>query len=417
MKHETTSIIWVDKASDIPTLLKAIEGEPQLALDTEFIREKTYFPKLELLQIATSSSIFLIDAAAFKGSHPPQDPTAYDASLTPVLDFLKDPSILKVAHAASQDQEALLTSFGISVQPLFDTAVAASLIGYREQMGLASLLECILNVHLPKGLARVHWNKRPLSTSLLEYAASDVRHLLKLANVLMKKLRKVDRLEWALERSQVLNEPMTSTRFLADWRAKLLQDHRLHATSKAKAFALLRWREKKAQALNRPRRWILEDSLILDLARMSPNTPDDLKQLRSLSATQVKQYGSSLIEALHHLDPSFENAQKRKKVPHLSENKQHCVAFLKCILNLECQNLGLRPSIILSNEALLAFVTQPAEAIQFESGTTPPVTKKLDEILRGALQGKYQLRIQDECLALYQSEADLKSLSQNPQND
>ncbi|WP_347257800.1 ribonuclease D, partial [Methylocaldum sp.] len=159
-----SQISYIDSPSQLQDFCRAVENSPWLAVDTEFLREKTYFPKFCLLQIATADKIACIDPLALE-------------SLDPVADLLFDPAITKVFHAGRQDLEIFFHLWGKLPAPIFDTQIAAPLIGLPEQISYAGLISELLGITLGKGHARTDWSLRPLADAQLRYAADDVVHL------------------------------------------------------------------------------------------------------------------------------------------------------------------------------------------------------------------------------------------------
>jgi ribonuclease D len=184
------SLDLVQNPNDIQAIADELAKAKYLAFDTEFIRESTFYPKLEILQIATPDAAWLIDCSALSRT-----------DLKPILAIFTDPKILKIVHAAHGDQECLLSAYDILAAPLFDTAVGASLCGLGDNIGLSNLIRSVLGIELPKGYARTNWSKRPLPKPVLEYALLDVKHLIDVAEILFSRLEKSDRKQWALELS------------------------------------------------------------------------------------------------------------------------------------------------------------------------------------------------------------------------
>src|SRR4051812_44168405 len=186
---------------ELRELAEELKGQSIIAFDTEFIRESTFFPIVEIIQVATRDKTWLVDAQAFKKGYRPGPNGGYDSGLDPLLEVFKDPNILKIVHAAQGDQECLYTSFGVVASPTLDTAVAASLCGYGDGIGLGKLLKSVLDVVVTKGHARTNWSVRPLPEQLLEYAHADVIYLVELGKKLLDHLDQAGRRNWALELS------------------------------------------------------------------------------------------------------------------------------------------------------------------------------------------------------------------------
>jgi ribonuclease D len=261
---------------------------PWLAVDTEFVREDTYFPKLCLVQIGDGAGEACIDTLALAGGGEPQ----------PLLDLMVAPAITKVFHAASQDIEVFVQLAGAAPQPLFDTQIAAALLGLGDQLGYAALVEKLLAVKLDKSLTRTPWARRPLSTAELEYAAADVRYLAQLYPLLRDRLETAGRLGWHAEECARLADP---ARYRnppeAAWR-RLKGLARLPAQAQHAAAALAQWREQLAQQRDRPRKWILDDDPLYRIATRRPQTLAELAALQALQPKTLERHGEVLLRVL-----------------------------------------------------------------------------------------------------------------------
>src|SRR5580692_3492830 len=187
--------IWIDDEAELSALAKSLESQAWIGVDTEFLRERTFFPKLCLLQIAADGKIWCID-------------TLRVGSLDPLLPVLTSASARKVIHAARQDLEAVYLTARRVMTPVFDTQIAAGCIGLKPQAGYAELVKTLLDVSIPKGQTRTDWSKRPLTREQLEYAADDVMYLGELAERLMARLRELGREHWAAEDCAALENPL-----------------------------------------------------------------------------------------------------------------------------------------------------------------------------------------------------------------
>jgi len=150
----------ISTAEQILELVQALKGQEIIAFDTEFIRENTFYPIVEIIQVATETDSWIVDAQAFKKNFKPGAQGGYDPAIRPLLEVFKDRSVLKILHAAQGDQECLYTSFGVVAEPVLDTSVAASLCGYGDNIGLGKLLKAVVNVTIKKGHARTNWSVR-----------------------------------------------------------------------------------------------------------------------------------------------------------------------------------------------------------------------------------------------------------------
>ncbi len=276
---------YVDSPAALAELCQSLRHSPWLALDTEFIRERTYYPRLCLIQVADADTVACVD------------PLALD-DLDPLLDLLYDPAIIKVLHSAYQDLEIFYHLRGAVPGPVFDTQVAATLLGHGEQMGYAALVMDMLGVELDKSQSRTDWTRRPLDPAQLRYAADDVRFLRGVYLRQRADLERRDRLDWLEDDFRELCEP---GRYRVEpqevWR-RIKGHHQLKGAQLAVLRTLAAWREEQAIAADRPRRWILGDDVLLDLARRQPQDGDQLKHSRGLEAGALKRHGVTLLELI-----------------------------------------------------------------------------------------------------------------------
>ncbi len=247
---------WIDNPDALDQALSTLPAGSALPLDTEFIRERTYHPQLALVQVALPEQILLIDPIAV--------PVAPGFTA-----LLVDPGIEKQMHSASEDLEAISHHYGVVPEPLFDTQIAAALCGLGAGMSYQKLVANLLDVALEKGETRSDWLARPLSDSQCSYAADDVRHLGAAAEQLKSRLAKLDRLEWL---RYDCNRLVRSAHSGDDPFPHLAQRgaQRLDREAQARLCRLLRWRETQARATDRPRRWLLENDLAIDLCARPP---------------------------------------------------------------------------------------------------------------------------------------------------
>ncbi len=267
-------------------LCHTLAGAARIALDTEFIREKTYYPRLCLIQVATPEVVACID------------PLAID-DLSPLLDRLYDPASLKLFHAGRQDLEILYRLRGMLPTPLFDTQLAAALLGHGDQVGYGPLVEQVLGIVLEKGHSRTDWSQRPLSAEQLAYAADDVRYLLPLHEALQQRLQTLGRASWLDEDFAALAAPESYQSDPAQQWQRLSGVNRLkEGRQRAIARALAEWREETAQQLDRPRKWVLSDEPLLDIARRPPRNRAALAAIRGIEARFVERHGEALLQVV-----------------------------------------------------------------------------------------------------------------------
>jgi ribonuclease D len=256
--------IWIDRDDALPALAQTLQSQAWIGVDTEFLRERTFFPKLCLLQLKAAGKIWCVD-------------TLRIFSLDPLMPALTAPGARKVIHSARQDLEAVYLSTKRVISPVFDTQIAAGCIGLKPQVGYAELVKTLLDVTIPKGQTRTDWSRRPLTRAQLEYAADDVMYLGDVAAHLAERLRELKREHWVLEDCLALEDKQLYEPDPAQAWGRLRGLAQLAPPSRARARAIANWREKLARARDLPRAWILPDAAIFSIAEGgSPPLNDSL---------------------------------------------------------------------------------------------------------------------------------------------
>jgi ribonuclease D len=311
-----------------------MQAAERLALDTEFMRERTYFPLLCLLQIATESDCFLVDPLA-------------GLDLGALHALLADPTRLKILHAARQDLEVLLLTGGTVPAPVFDTQVAAALLGFAPQAGYAELVARQLGHSIDKGQTRTDWSRRPLSPEQLAYAADDVHHLLTMHTDLAASLEAKGRSAWAHEETAAYANPaLYRTDPAVAWR-RLKGLGRMKPPEQAAARALAEWRERRAIESDKPRGWILADETLLAMATLAPDTLEALEKIRTLPPAVVRKRGEELLQLLAAArsggsEPSPDDVLSRRPTP---EETSRAAKFMQVVRD-EAAALGIGAEIL-----------------------------------------------------------------------
>lgn len=278
-----SDFIYIETTDALNHFCQSLQGSQWLALDTEFMREKTYYPQLCLLQVSNGQHIACIDPLAL----------GLDA-LTPILDIIYDPAITKVFHAASQDLEIFAMLRETLPTPLFDTQIAAALLGQGNQISYAALILNMCDVELDKSHSRTDWLRRPLSDAQLAYAADDVRYLGQAYLMLTEALAQQGKDDWLEEDfAQLADVDKYRTDPQTCWQ-QLRGIDKLPNQSLAIAQTIAAWREHQAQKSDRPKRWILPDETVLALAAQAPTDHDGLLAA-GLSAKANDRFGSELL--------------------------------------------------------------------------------------------------------------------------
>ncbi len=363
----------VTTAAGLAETVDALRQRDWFALDTEFIREDTYYPQLCLIQVATDDHLACID------------PLALD-HLDPLVELLDDPAVIKVLHAASQDLEVFHQISGRVPAPVFDTQLAAPLLGYPEQAGFARLVESLLSVHLAKGHARTDWRERPLPPAALAYAADDVRYLVPLYEALHAGLAERDRLGWLDEEFARLTD---ATRYERDpdaaWR-RLKGVDRLPDAGRAVARALARWREERARADNVPRGHILRDDALIDLARAQPGDRKQMARLRSVRGRALDRHGEALLDligkARHQAPPPSEAGPAAAE---LGDRNDALVDALNAIVRLRADQHEVNPAVVIARRELARIAAGESAQALLSGWRADLVAETLDAFMAGRL--------------------------------
>lgn len=277
----------ISSQPELNSFCEALQKAPFITIDTEFLREKTYFPKLCLIQIGGPDK----KAAAI-------DPLVQGLDLQPVYDLLFDPKILKVFHAGRQDLEIFHKLTGRIVQPFFDTQIAAMVCGHGESIGYDNLVRSITGKSLDKSSQFTNWALRPLSQKQIDYALGDVTHLVDIYKNLSAELERRGRTAWVMQEEEVLANPSTYENDPREsWRRVKVK------SPKPKTLAILRelaaWREEMAQRRDIPRPWVMKDETLADMAAQSPKTPEQLAKIRGVSVEMAEgQTGRTLLSLI-----------------------------------------------------------------------------------------------------------------------
>jgi ribonuclease D len=268
------------------SMLLPVADEARIGVDTEFMRERTYFAELSLLQIATVSQIFCADPLGRQGNGPAPSDAFWETIMRPEW----------VIHSGRQDIEVVFQASGRMPRAVFDTQIAAALLGYQPQIGYAGLVSELFGAALDKSHTRANWSKRPLADELLRYAAEDVQFLLPARDALTDRLEQKGRMEWAVEDSRDLLDTSLYETDPAAAVERLKSARNLRGRARAAATALAEWRETEALRRNLPRQWIMRDSTLIDLAVSAPASMSALRRIDGMADKTVDRVGKKLLE-------------------------------------------------------------------------------------------------------------------------
>jgi ribonuclease D len=366
----------LDRDDDLADMLADAAGHTRVAVDTEFMRRNTFFPQAALLQLCFDSTAWLID------------PLAID-DLSPIIDIMQDPGIVKVLHSASEDLEVFQDWLGVLPQPLFDTQKAAAMVGRGFGMGYRALVMEIEGVDLPKGETRSDWLARPLTDSQCDYAALDVTHLLTAWEELDAQCSSQGKGEWVLDDGAVATASLAST--AVDYHKRIKSAWKLAPRQLAILIAVCDWRERTARSKNKPRSWIIDDQACMQLALHSPGTVAEMRSALGLPATALRRYGDELLELLDVQSKLPQTELPAKLGKPLTPAQRNQIKVLKRSVKEIALERTITPEVLLSGKDYELLVREASgERI------TPPLSwggwraQLVVEPLRAQLQGPEQ---------------------------
>lgn len=337
----------IDEPAQLAAALDGLAGAARLAVDTEFFRERTYYARLCLVQLAAGDRVLLVDPLAI-------------GDLAPLVALLRSPAITKVLHAARQDVEVLLPVTAAPPAPIFDTQIAASLLGHAAQVGYATLVGELLGVDLAKGHARTDWAARPLKPAQLAYAADDVRYLEPVASILHERLLAAGRLGWLEEECAALGDPALYRSEPADAWQRLRGLERLSPQERGAVRALAAWREDRAMRRDLPRSWVMPDETIRELARLRPQTADALGAVPGLPPALARHAANELIALV--ADAAADDEPAHDPPERLTPGQKAALRRLQATLQATAAGLDIGPEVLATRRDLTALLRGAQDA-------------------------------------------------------
>ncbi len=335
----------ITTSAELKTLCQSLSGETYITVDTEFMREKTYFPQLCLVQVAGNAVNGLIDALA------------EGLDWTPFWELMKNPKILKVFHSPRQDIEIFVKMAGFVPAPLFDTQIAAMACGFPDQVSYARLAESLTGTAINKEEQFTDWTKRPLRPAQLEYALSDVTVLRGVYEALLARLERNGRTDWLSGENEKLNDIKT---YQVDpdqiWQRMKLRSNKPSSWAALKSLAA--WRENEAMRVNRPRQMILKDDVLSQLAMALPDTPEKLEGTRGFPKGLANdKRGEAIITLIKEAKKAGRDAMPaRNDRISLTPAQEDQLELLKLALKITARKEGLAARLIAQNGDLEAFI-------------------------------------------------------------
>ena len=328
----------ITDSDTLKELCARLAAEEFITIDTEFMRERTFWPRLCLIQVAGENEAAIID------------PLAEGMDLSPLFELLANENVLKVFHAGRQDIEIFHHLTGQVPAPVFDTQIAAMVCGFGDQVSYGALAEKLAGARLDKGSRFTDWSRRPLSRRQLEYALADVTHLRRVYEKLREELRLSGREEWLTEELALLTSPETYEQDISQaWRRIKFRPRNRRQLALLQRLAS--WREEEAQRRDVPRKRVLKDEAIVEIVSEMPRTVQQLARLRHLPEGQAK--GATgrailrMVQEVENLPPDQLPAPQKREKPH-PEGTQARADILKLALKIICEQHGIAPRLVAS---------------------------------------------------------------------
>jgi ribonuclease D len=349
----------ISDSATLANLCTRLANADFVCVDTEFMRENTFWPELCLIQIADVN-----EAAAI-------DPMAPGLDMTPLLELMvNNEDVLKVFHAGGQDLEIVYNLTGKTPYPLFDTQVAAMALGQGEQIGYSNLVDAYLGIQVDKGARFTDWSRRPLDARQIEYAIGDVTHLAKIFPKMLERLRKTGRGAWLDQEMERLGDPKNYANDPEEaWKRVRIAGRKPEVLGRLKALA--RWREIEAQNKDLPRGRIVKDETLADLAGHSPRKQADLAKVRGLSATWAgNDIGARLMAALEAAEPmsAEEMPARDDRKPGLGKDGALVADLLKLLLKIRSKEIDVASRLLARSEDIEALAAGQREGLSILTG-------------------------------------------------
>jgi ribonuclease D len=332
----------LETTDQLVAFLAELEGVPYVTLDTEFLRDQSYYPRLCLIQIAAPKD----------GAEAIIDPLAAGLDLGAFYDFIKRPEIIKVLHAARQDIEIFFLQGGVIPEPLFDTQVAAMVCGFGDSASYETLARKLAKVEIDKSARFTDWSRRPLSKRQLEYALADVTHLRTVYERLAATLKRTNRESWVAEEVSALQDPALY-RIEPELAWKRLKPRTSNKRFLAMLAAIAAWREREAQTRDIPRGRVLKDEALTEIAAHPPEDTEALEKVRAVpKGFAASRLGKGLVEAIEagRNAPPPEGSEGSAPSRRRREPSPAAIDLLKTLLRLRCEAASVAPRLIANAE-------------------------------------------------------------------
>ncbi|MBV9569857.1 MAG: ribonuclease D [Alphaproteobacteria bacterium] len=347
----------VESAAELEQLATELERAPYLALDTEFMRDQTYWPKLCLMQVAAPAG----PAAII-------DPLAHGMDLSPIYRLIGKPDLVKVLHAARQDIEIFWHQGDVIPDPLFDTQIAAMVCGFGDSASYETLVRKLAKAELDKSARFTDWSRRPLSPRQLEYALADVTYLCTVYEKLSRELERTGRASWVREEIAALkDEDLYELDPANAW--KRLKPRTTNKRFLAVLAAIAAWREVEAQTRDVPRQRIIRDEALLEIAAHPPDSAEALERIRAVpKGFAASRGGKALLEAITRGREALPPTPLDRDRPLRKQPSPSAVDLLKALLRLRAEDAKVAPRLIASSDEIERIAAHEDEGLHALQG-------------------------------------------------
>ncbi|VAX02154.1 Ribonuclease D [hydrothermal vent metagenome] len=378
-----TDELYIKTDEQLDAFCTQIKNSPYIAIDTEFMREKTYYPQLCLIQIATEDHIACIDPLVIK-------------DLKPLWAILYDENIIKIFHAARQDLELIYNLTQNIPKPIFDTQIAATLLGLGDQIGYATLVKSMLNIDLDKSQTRTDWSQRPLDKEQIKYAANDVKYLVKCYGLVRSQLNDKNRLDWLdKDFEQLSNSNLYDVDVQQTW-MKVSGKQKLKGNALGVLRTLSAWREKTAQEKDLPKKWVMKDDILIGLAMKRPKNTVQLAKIRGLTTDTISRNGNTILNLINETE--HQTPERLNTPGKLNQEQDALIDSLMAVMRFRASQENISPAMIANRKDLEQLLIE-------QNNTELAITQGWRKAVAGDsivdfLNGKIQLIVKDGKLTI-----------------
>ena len=364
--------MYISTSDELSAFCERIGNEPVIAVDTEFLRERTYYPKLCLVQVGTPKEIGAIDPILIE-------------DLSPLARIFADERVTKVFHACGQDLEVILDGMGVMCASVFDTQVAAAFLGMRQQVSYASLVEAYAGVRLPKAESLTDWSRRPLDPEQLTYAEDDVRYLPGIYDRMVEQLVERDRLAWVQPEMAEATDPSHMHRDPREAYLRLKRSSSLTRRQLAIAREVCAWREQTAASHDVPRKWVLSDEVVVEVCKRAPRNRDRLRKIRGTDQLSERDVHDLLDAVRAGEEVPGSACPQQERHAHPSPEVESVADLMVALVRIVSEKSGIATQLIATRDDLVEFAQDRSKSRLATGWRHELAGKQLESLLEGSV--------------------------------